>query len=96
VSRRVSDAIRKLARARAAVEAAARVIESASSRPARGERSKSEIVSDYRADKEARGECRECRLPAKRRKLRDGTVKILKLCEAHAKADAARKAGEIR
>lgn len=59
-------------------------------------KTKAEIVADYREAKAKRGECRDCRSPAKRRTLRDGTVKILKLCTTCAAADAARKAGQIR
>jgi len=59
--------------------------------PARGSRTKSEIVSDYRADKAARGECRECKRPVKIK----ANGKPARLCATHAAGDYARKLGAI-
>lgn len=50
-------------------------------------RTKKEIKSDYRAEKERRGECRECKRPVKVKK----NGKPGRLCLVHAAADAARK-----
>jgi len=55
--------------------------------PARGTRTKQEVVREYRAAKLARGECRDCKRPAMIK--RDGTP--ARVCHVHAAADAARK-----
>lgn len=56
-----------------------------------GTRTKAEIVADYRAGKLERGECRDCKRPAKIK--RNG--QRAKLCVECANVDSSRKAGAI-